>query len=232
MSEVRLSAQSPMLWTNPARPTLTNSGLNLATEFPGYSNAQQLLSCPASPTSNPAAAFSLTGVQASLAAQVAGPVADVAPNRAVEVAGETGMAAGTVADAATSTARAAAHSGGHLAGMARVARVAGPVGTVVASGAQVVESGLEIRDARNNPNLTPVQRQQTAGRAALVGGSKIVGGLGGVMGGMAVGFMVGGPVGLIAGGVAGGFGGDWAGGKVGEAVGDTAVGRFVGRLLT
>ncbi|MBT9585862.1 hypothetical protein IV102_21145 [bacterium] len=200
-------------------------------QLPGYGSPQQLLSCPA-PGSDPANSLSLINLQSQVAEQVVGkPVSAANPN--IERAGDTGMAAGSVADAAAGTTKAVG-TAGKLAKLGKVAKVAGPVGTVVATGAQVVETGLEIRDVRRDPNLSQAEKQQKAGKAAVVGAGKLLGGTGGLVGGMALGLMVGGPVGMVLGvigGVAGGFGGDWVGGKAGEALGDTVVGRTVGKLF-
>lgn len=222
MNEIRFSHPTAPLRNQPLlchRPLpelgLWEQGLNSPLGRP-----ESLLSTGPWP-SNPAASRSLTGLQAELAAQVTG------SNPAADAAGHTGLVAGTVADAASTTSRVASQTGR----LARSARVAGPIGGVIASGAQVVESGLEIRQAQRDPNLSEAQKEQKAGRAAVVGGSKLLGGMGGLAAGAAAGFAIAGPVGAIVLGVAGGFGGDWAAGKVGEALGDTGLGRAVGKLF-
>ena len=232
MSDLRVANQSPVFRAVPSNfsPLAPDKGNLLQTlQVPGYGSPQQLFSCPA-PGSNPANSLSLTNLQSQVAEQVVGkPVSEANPN--IERAGDAGMAVGSVADAAAGTTKAVAGAAGKLAKLGKVAKVAGPVGTVVATGAQFVETGLEIRDVRRDPNLTEAQKEQKAGKAAVVGGGKLLGGTGGLVGGMALGFMVGGPVGMVIGGVAGGFGGDWVGGKAGEALGDTVVGRTVGKLF-
>lgn len=233
MSDLRIANQSPVFRANapafsPLDPGRGNPILQ-SLQTPGYGSPGQLFSCPA-PGSDLANSLSLTNLQSQVAEQVIGkPVSAANPN--IERAGDTGMAAGTVADAAAGTAKAVG-TAGNLAKIGKVAKIAGPAGTVVATGAQLVETGLEIRDARRDPNLSQAEKEQKAGKAAVVGGAKLLGGTGGLVGGMALGFMVGGPIGMVVGGVAGGFGGDWVGGKAGEALGDTVVGRTVGKLFS
>ncbi|MBS2037354.1 hypothetical protein JST97_20365 [bacterium] len=159
----------------------------------------------------------------------------------------TGGGAGVAADASSGAGRAsAAVSNGLEAGkvakalgkVAPAARVAGPVGGIVATGAQVAESGLKIREVQQNSALSEADKEQQTGQLAVQGAGKIGGGLAGMAGGMAAGASlgaVGGPagmaVGLIAGAVLGGLGGDWLGGKLGDGLGGTGLGRLVGKAF-
>jgi hypothetical protein len=229
MSEIRLAPQSPLSWASPLpfSPLPGEKTQPLGKLTPGYASPAQVFSCPA-PGSNPGGSLSLSNLQSQTAELVAGKAPAEEPY--AEAVGNTGLAAGTVSDASGAAAKVAGQAG-NLGRLGRVARVAGPVGGVLANGAQLVETGMEIREARRDPSLTEAEKEQKAGKAAVVGGAKVLGGMGGMAGGMALGFAVGGPVGLVVGAVAGGFGGDWVGGKLGEALGDTGVGRAVGKLL-
>jgi hypothetical protein len=104
--------------------------------------------------------------------------------------------------------------------------------------AQLFITGVEIYDARSNPNLTRDQKAQQVGKSMGSGLGSIVGGtIGSSLGasfGATVG-VIGGPVGVAVGGVlgsvVGGAAGDWVGGKVGEYLGDTSAGKWVGNQV-
>lgn len=104
--------------------------------------------------------------------------------------------------------------------------------------AQIFITGVEIYDARSNPNLTRDEKAQQVGKSMGSGIGSIVGGtIGSSLGasfGATVG-VIGGPVGVAVGGVlgsvVGGAAGDWVGGKVGEYLGDTSAGKWVGNQV-
>lgn len=207
-------------------------------EYPASANPGQLLQ--GSPASNPWNAAPFTAVQADAARSVTG---EEEGDGAIDY---TGTAAGSAADAAgqgakaanaSAAARAAAQAADTGADVApalsnagKAAKVAGPVGTVVASGIQVFTTGSDIRKIQKDDSLSESQKEQKTGAAATEGAGSIAGGLGGAAAGAAIG-AAGGPPGMIIGAVIGGLGGGKIGEVVGKAVGDSPVGKFVGKLF-
>lgn len=202
----------------------------------------ELLTGVAAANSQNAAA--LTRMQSDLAMEVTGP--PVAHTGGVDWLATTGTVTNGVGDAAGQGARLATASAATRAAAAtastgsavapvlstagKVAKFAGPVGTVVASGIQVVQTGADIRSIRNDPTLSEAQKEEQTGAAASEGAGSLAGGLGGAAAGAAIG-AVGGPPGIIIGAVIGGLGGGKVGEAVGKLIGESPVGKLVGKLF-
>jgi len=56
-----------------------------------------------------------------------------------------------------------------------IARAAGPVGGAVAAGAQVIETGVEIRQGQRDQKLNQAQKEQLAVKTAVKVAGKITG---------------------------------------------------------
>ena len=190
------------------------------------------LSAVSNPTSNPAKANQILSRQAAAAEQITGQPKSRTESVQDAAAG-TGTVAGPVGDAANGTLRAAAAAsavGRTLEHASHAARYLGPVGAVVAGGAQVAETSLEVYSTSADQTASRAEKSQKVGHSVFVGGAKIILGAGLATAGVIAGASLG-PGGMIAGAVAGGFVGDQLGEAIGGAIGDTRVGQWVGEKI-
>lgn len=224
--------------TRVASPELTGAPPALQAGSP-----QELLN--GTPPSDPLSAASLTEVQANAAYSITGGNGSQSDDQGGFL-DTTGTVAGSAADAgkeglkiaeATASSRAAAEAartGAHVApalsSAGRVAKVAGPVGTVIASGVQVFQTASDIRKIQNDSSLTESQKEQKTGEVATEGAGHVGGGIGGAAAGAALGAAAG-PPGIVIGAVVGGLLGDGVGGAIGKAIGHSPIGKLVGKLF-